>query len=248
MNNINCEHCGALIDVEKDKKCTNCGAPFKNNKQYKEYQAYQKRQRELNLESQQINNDIKRDVHNTTKKMVPSVFIFVLIVFLISFGVFFFILTRAFDGMDDYNQKYNEYQNNKSFIDELQNNKEKVYIFFNEYAYTERYDIKIDKVINYVEKRFEDNKKLYGFHVVFKNKTPEWKTLDNITLTYINKEGEERSLSKSTVSTKDLDFFATKEITYDGYIYYDIPEEVKDVTFVFEDINITLLNFRSKIK
>ena len=35
MNNINCEHCGTLIDINVDKRCPNCGAPYKNNKQYK---------------------------------------------------------------------------------------------------------------------------------------------------------------------------------------------------------------------
>ncbi len=31
---IECEHCGAFIDVTRDKKCNNCGAPYNKNKEY----------------------------------------------------------------------------------------------------------------------------------------------------------------------------------------------------------------------
>ena len=31
---IECEHCGAFIDVTRDKKCKNCGAPYNKNKEY----------------------------------------------------------------------------------------------------------------------------------------------------------------------------------------------------------------------
>ena len=247
MNNINCEHCGSLINTDKDIKCPNCGAPYKNNKQYKEYLAYQKKQRELNLETQQIANNITKDVHNASQKAIPAVFIIVIAIFLISFAFFFIIFRQAFSSMDDYQEKYNDYINNKEQIEMLQKDHEKIYIFFNEYAYTDQFDIKVDNVIDYTETKYEKNKHYYGFHIVFKNKTRDWKTLSDIRCTYLI-EGEERSAGKEIVSAKELDFFAKDIQTYDGYLYYDIPEEVKDVTLVFGDINITIFDFKHKIK
>lgn len=246
MNNINCEHCGAVINVEKDIKCPNCGAPFKNNKQYKEYKEYLKRQKEINLESQKIANDIQRDVHNTSKKAIPAVFIFVIVIFFIAFSFFIIIFKTAFSSMDDYQQKYDDYIKNKEYIDYLQKDTEKLYIFFNEFAYTDQYDIKVDKVVKYQEKLYS-NKEYYGFHIVFKNKSSEWQPLSNIQLIYKDENGKDVIGDRGIVTTETLDYFAYDEETYEGYIYYEIPEEVKDVTIKFENIYITIFDFKNKV-
>ena len=34
---IICEHCGTSIDLDKDKVCPNCKAPFSKNQDYNEY-------------------------------------------------------------------------------------------------------------------------------------------------------------------------------------------------------------------
>ena len=31
---IICEHCGSSINIDKNSKCPNCKAPYKNNKDY----------------------------------------------------------------------------------------------------------------------------------------------------------------------------------------------------------------------
>ena len=247
MNNINCEHCGSLIDTDKETKCPNCGAPYKNNKQYKEYLAYKKRQAELNLETQSVANSIAKDTHEVGKKVIPGVFIFIIVIFLISFISFFSMFRLAFDSIDDYQEKRDDYIKNQELIDMQQKDKEKVYIYFNEYAFTDQYDIKVDRIIKYKETRFE-NKEYYGFHIVFKNKTKTWKTLNDIALTYTTKAGEERSINKAIVSTKTLDFFAKDDITYDGYLYYEIPEYIDDVTIKYENIYITIFDFKNKVK
>ena len=57
---FHCEYCKELIDSEKDKKCPNCGASYKNNKEYqklleerqqqkKEFDKYQKRVQKLGI-------------------------------------------------------------------------------------------------------------------------------------------------------------------------------------------------------
>lgn len=248
MNNINCEHCGSLINTDVDKKCPNCGAPYKNNKQYKEYLEYQKKQRELNLETQQLKNDITRDVHNTSKKAIPGMFIFVFVIFIISTVAFFFIFYNAFGNMNDYQNNYEDYQNNYELINELQKDKENIVIMYNEYALTDQYNIKVNKIIKYVENKYEKNKTYYGFHIVFKNKTNTWKTLNDINLIYVNSDGEETTAQKPIVSANKLDYFAKDIITYDGYLYFDIPNDVKDVTIYYDNIYIKIFDFKNKIK
>ena len=34
---IICEHCGTSIDLDKDKICPNCKAPYSKNQDYNEY-------------------------------------------------------------------------------------------------------------------------------------------------------------------------------------------------------------------
>ena len=244
MNNINCEHCGTLIDVLKDTRCPNCGAPYKNNKQYKEYLLYKQRQMQIDLETKQLSNDITKDVHNTQKNIIPGIFIF-MIVIIFAVAIFMFQLLLNFEKdfeniPDDYFDPY-EYNNN--------NNYENVNGNFNENIITSDFDIKVDKIIKYNEVRFTNDKEMYyGFHIVFNNKTDNWKVLNNIALSYINESGSETYISKSIVSTKELDFLATKKQTYEGYLYYKIDNDIKDVYVTFENATISIPDFRNKIK
>ena len=50
------------------------------------------------------------------------------------------------------------------------------------------------------------------------------------------------------VSTKELDFLATKKQTYEGYLYYKIDNDIKDVYVTFENATISIPDFRNKIK
>ena len=72
---ITCEHCGAMIDPKKDKKCTNCGAPYSRNKQYSRVKEvddknvdYDLREREADIRKKEITNDILEKSISTTKK------------------------------------------------------------------------------------------------------------------------------------------------------------------------------------
>ena len=255
MNNINCEHCGCLIDVEKNIKCPNCGAPFKNNKQYKEYQEYKKRKKEIELESQQISNDIRKDIHQTSQKAIPAVFLVIIFIFVficfITFIVFRSITTQLNNIENNFPDL--EIEDNHNIIDDYYKdytdlNNEEINISFNEEANTDSYDIKVDKIVKYTEKNFAKNETYYGFRIVFNNKTSTWKTLDNIELTYINKDGNTVNAYKPIVSTSTLDYYASNIKRYEGYKYYQIPDYVKNVTIVFENINVKIENYKNIIK
>lgn len=245
MNNINCEHCGSLIDVEKETKCPNCGAPYKNNKQYKEYLNYKKKKIEIDLETQKLANDITRDNHENNKIKQSGSFIVFLIIFAF-IAIFIFsiieIINKQIDNIEENDNSpinLNDYFNDLNIIEGS----------FDKFTITDTYDIKVDKIIRYFEKGFMNNKDEYfGFHIIFNNKTDSWKVLNNITLSYINDYNYETTIPRALVSTSNLDFFATKIQTYEGYIYYQIDESIKDVTLSFENVNILIPNFRNNIK
>lgn len=90
MKSINCEHCGALINVENDSVCPNCKAPYDNNKQFKEYTEDLKKQNDLTLETHELVNDNMK----TEKKVQKIVFP---IVFVIALGIIIAIIIKLFN-------------------------------------------------------------------------------------------------------------------------------------------------------
>ena len=56
---IICEHCGTSIDLDKDKVCPNCKAPFSKNQDYNEYKENIKKERDINIKSKELDNEIK---------------------------------------------------------------------------------------------------------------------------------------------------------------------------------------------
>lgn len=85
---ISCEHCGTQIDVEKDRNCPHCGAPYSRNKEYDEIKNYKKKKEDLNIESHELQNKIVETTlnnFNSVSKISKVVFIFSAIVFLIIF-------------------------------------------------------------------------------------------------------------------------------------------------------------------
>ena len=77
---ITCEHCGALIDVENEKKCNNCGAPYANNKQYKEYKR---------RNAEKIVNSIVKNTF-TSFQIARIISFFIIIIVFIVFGFILF--------------------------------------------------------------------------------------------------------------------------------------------------------------
>ena len=92
---ITCDHCGTAIDVEKSKRCPNCGASYANNKDYKEYKnhnskskEYDLREREANIKQKEIENDMlekQSNVSNNAFKLAKIIIIAICIIFVIIF-------------------------------------------------------------------------------------------------------------------------------------------------------------------
>ena len=74
---IICEHCGTSIDLDKDKVCPNCKAPFSKNQDYNEYKENIKKERDINIKSKELDNEIKEkanDIMDTTLKTFKTSF------------------------------------------------------------------------------------------------------------------------------------------------------------------------------
>ena len=85
---IICEHCGTSIDLDKDKVCPNCKAPFSKNQDYNEYKENIKKERDINIKSKELDNEIKEkanDIMDTTLKTFKTSFTIGKIMFIIEY-------------------------------------------------------------------------------------------------------------------------------------------------------------------
>lgn len=100
---ISCEHCGAVIDTDKDKKCTICGAPYSTNKEYKDVRDNRKkstdydfREREANIRTKELGNQIIEKTLNAQKGIKSFQTIFI-IIFIMAIVFIIFIASKMFN-------------------------------------------------------------------------------------------------------------------------------------------------------
>ncbi len=111
---ITCEHCGALIDTDKDKKCSNCGAPYSDNKEYKTKKEFEAKEKEAMLNSRVIGNNIAETALKGFKRIGTFQIVMVCIFVLIFICAFVFIALKTFENNriksdlnnDNYNDNY----------------------------------------------------------------------------------------------------------------------------------------------
>ena len=74
---IICEHCGTNIDLDKDKVCPNCKAPYSKNQDYKEYKERLNKEKDTDLRSKELDNELKektKDIMDTSLRTFKSTF------------------------------------------------------------------------------------------------------------------------------------------------------------------------------
>ena len=235
---ITCEHCGTGINTDKDKRCPNCGASYSNNKEYKKYKEiedkrteYEFREKEANLETRQITNDMLKNSAKFGKHFfaVPII-MFVVIVCIMGSLIYFG------------NKKMGVIGGEKEIT-----------VGFNETASNSKYDMKVDEVTVVTEDKIttfmmqDENTTYYGFHVVFKNKTDYWNNLSEINCTYTDDKGND-DIKAKRFTTSDMSGFTTEQVTYSGYIYCGLPNYTQDVNVKFENTTIQIKDYKELIK
>lgn len=222
---IACEHCGTLVDTNKDKVCPNCGASISGTKDYKEYKEYKKknmdydlREREANIHSKEMANKMVENGMKAGK----GIGIFVVFFFILTFGIIFTIIGKGF---------FSHFGGGKYEIscDEVKLAEETIFDDF--------------------EKK-NDGSNYYSFHIIFKNLDGEWYNMNDINVTYTDNNGNEGVIAKKHtfgISENSLNGFAKEKLTYSGYLTYEIPDYVKDVDIVFKDSKYSMKDFKENI-
>lgn len=252
---ITCEHCGSLINTSKDSKCPNCGAPFKDNKEYKKNKDYDQKERELDIKSKELSNKVIEDVIGTKKKfsiVFVVIFVFVIMVFLLIFNSFRSSINESNIIDDNFNKEIDNFMNNTE-------KEEDIVVNFNEMAEAKNYEIKCDKVTSYEYDVFETEKyrgkniNYYNFHIVFRSKKEGFNALDSISLTYTDEDGNPNvSAKRHTANIKESNFeidnFVKDTLAHEGNVTFEIPKYVKDVKIIYKNTIINIEDFKGKMK
>ena len=255
--NITCEHCGSTIDIDKDKVCPNCGAPYSNNKEFKEVKEYHKKEKEINLKEKETNIESKQLANKMFKssmkggKIVGIVAGIIIIAVIVLIAFLAFKQTRQQKIIDpSLGGQHNEIEN------QLNNSEKEILdVSFNETAQTVNYAIKCNKVSEYNYDYFEkkeykkSDNKVYNFQIVFQNKLDRTAVLDKINLTYTDNDGNEDVVAKKVHANvveakKSLDIFVNDTLTHKGNVSFEIPKYVKNVKLVYEKVTINIDNFK----
>ena len=103
---ITCENCGTAIDIEKNKRCPNCGASYARNKDYHEYKnnlkkdkEYDFREREADIKAKELANKVLEKQANmveTTQKASSFTRILAIIIIIIILVIMILMLKRFF--------------------------------------------------------------------------------------------------------------------------------------------------------
>ena len=231
---IQCEHCGAMIDIDKDKKCTNCGAPYKNNKEYEKVKDLKYRNEEADVQRKEYQNEMMKKAPKTIGKIMLIPFL-VFIVALISMIVIFVVFAKRSGTL--FNQ-INTTEKEKTNIKE-------VTVSFNELASTDAFDIICDEVHIYDPVIPNSNTNAIGLHVIVKNKSDSILQLYNMKLTYTDDKGNTGIVAKNGMLNFDdgfnyLNLYVEKGYAGSGFIAFETPKYVNDAELHFNNVTIKI--------
>ena len=104
---ITCENCGTAIDIEKNKRCPNCGASYARNKDYNELKninkkdkEYDFREREADIKAKELANKLlekQADMTETTNKTSSITFVVALIIIIVVLIMMILMARRFFN-------------------------------------------------------------------------------------------------------------------------------------------------------
>ena len=230
-----CEYCGNRIDAEVDRKCPNCGASYKRNKNFIKLQEERKQQQDINAE-------FKNEVMNHTlgvMKVSKFFFIIPVVVFLVIFSIVIFSFININKSFKDDSDKI---QNGvESIIDSVKdevNNKtekedKKITVGFNEYGEVKDYKF---KVYNYqvVEDKFRkagEGYELVEFYFMLGNLSNDELTREDVYCIV----DEVSQTNEITSGYSDLPMFIAKDLTVKGTATFIVPKDATSYDIRYGD-------------
>lgn len=223
---ITCEHCGSTINIESDKVCPSCSAPYHNNTEFKRLKSMHMRDKELNLEMKEtINERVK-----TFGKKVPFFFIIPTIIFVFAFGMIIFTIVNGIKTQ----KERSEHQN---IINQEQAKKD-VEVILDEplSGSSKNWEIKLDSYI--IEKFSDETNKTITFHFIVRSKKNDLEILPEIHCLVDDVSVNEDWFS--SVDNGQLPNAVHDDIAVQGYISYKMPADTKDVVISFDGIRLNV--------
>lgn len=211
-----CEYCGNRIDAEIDRKCPNCGASYKKNKNFIEIQEEKNKQHEINTE-------FKNEVMNHTlgvMKVSKFFFIIPIFVFLVIVGVFITIFINVRNNFDFKNGTF-------------KNNIESVTANFNEFGKIDEYGVKVTKY-EVVENKFDKPDEGYEyvkFYLMVQNLTNDQITKEDV-FCIVNGVSQTNDF---TSGYSDLPMFIASNLTVTGTATFLVPKDATSYDIRYGD-------------
>lgn len=226
-----CEYCGNRIDANVDRKCPNCGASYKRNKNFIKMQ-------EENNKQHEINNEFKNEVMNHTlgvMKVSKFIFVIPIVVFLVIFSIVIFSFISFNKNFK--NDSENMQNNVESIKDEINNTSKKedkkITVGFNEYGEVKDYKF---KVYNYqvVEDRFRkagEGYELVKFYFMLGNLSNEELTKEDVYC-IVDEVAQTNEISSGY---SDLPMFVAKDLTVKGTATFIVPKNATSYDIRYGD-------------
>lgn len=148
---IICEHCGTSIDLDKDKICPNCKAPYSKNQDYNEYKENAKKEKNIDIKSKELDNEIKektKDIMDTGLKTFKSTFAFGRIMFIVISLFALAIIITVIIHMINFDNDFNNSRDDVNNMNEVKN--DSTYDKANE---------QYEKIKEELDKRYEEMEK-----------------------------------------------------------------------------------------
>lgn len=212
-----CEYCGNRIDAEKDQKCPNCGASYKQNEKFLKLEEERKHHQQVNNEyKNQIRNHVLGTIKISKTLMILPIFAFVIIFTIVVVG---FLTIDNSEKLKDNNVNVDEMFD--SVLGEDSKEQEKVTANFNEFAETKNYKVKVEKYES-VEDIFHEadsGYELVKFYLVVENlTTKEIKREDvNCIVDGVAQTNDVYS------GHSDLPFYISRELAVKGTATFIVP-------------------------
>lgn len=235
---IQCEYCGALIDVKEDDTCPNCGATFDKNsrlhdmmQEEKESARLKKEEMQLKLESQRlqnektrVENEIRRQKVKRTRPKNRNATIAVVICCIFAASIF---VSAAIEAFYEVGKEIGEYTppTTEPVVVEVP-----VEVSFGEKASTSTYSVVCDKVEEYYYPwtQPQEGYKYVGVHLVVSNITNEEIFSDeSVMCSYKNGEflmqAEKPTIRSEDLGTKLDKAYISPGNSIMGKIYFTVP-------------------------
>ena len=235
---IQCEYCGALIDVKEDDTCPNCGATFDKNsrlhdmmQEEKESSRLKKEEIQLKLESQRLQNEKTRfenelrrkkaATHRTYSKHQKTAAI---VIPILAAGIFLSVGVECASNMVAELENYTPPTTEPIVIETP------VEVSFGEKASTSTYSVVCDKVEEYYYPWAQplEGYKYVGVHLVVSNITNEEILSDEpVMCSYKNGEflmqAEKPTIRSEDWGTKLRNAYIAPSNSIMGKVYFTVP-------------------------